>query len=238
MTDLTTPNEASVWVVDLSDVAWQAGAPIDILDADECARAERFRFDLHRDRFVRRRAAFRAILGAATGRDPAQLSYVVGPHGKPALRDSRHADGRALSFNASHSDELAVLAVSFGAPIGIDIERVRGEIVEPSLIERVLTPTERDAVETGAPAARAAAFFTAWARKEAIVKAIGVGLSREVDRIDVAPTRAGPVAWRAPDGTPWWIIDLAIDPRYKSALAAPRSAATITTRRWNPPAER
>jgi 4'-phosphopantetheinyl transferase len=90
---------------------------IELLSADERARAGQFMFDRDRRRYIAARARLRIILARYVGQAPAALQFHYGPHGKPAL------DG--ISFNLSHSADLALLAVSRGTVVGVDIERVR-----------------------------------------------------------------------------------------------------------------
>jgi 4'-phosphopantetheinyl transferase len=223
----------ALWLIDLSDAVWPMEIPRGILDFAEEARAARFHFAVHRNRFRRRRFAYRDILAGACGCDAGKLVFATGPQGKPFLTSPRHD----VAFNASHSGDLALLAVTRDWQLGVDIELIRPEILEPSLLARVLTVGERQAVNRLPAAQRAPAFFTAWARKEAYAKALGAGLTIEVGSIDVAPTDPSPPVIRA-GGTCWFLADVSLDARYGCAIATPIRNVDVTTATWSLPAHR
>jgi 4'-phosphopantetheinyl transferase len=149
--------------------------PRDVVDAlarlltdDEKARADRYRFDDDRRRSIVARAATRRILSRLAGVAPRDLLIVEGEHGKPELA------GRAIEFNASHSGDLVVLAFARETPVGIDVER-RRVLHDPLAIARRFF-SERELAFISAAGDVAAAFFTVWTAKEAIVKASGKGI--------------------------------------------------------------
>ncbi|RVT85287.1 4'-phosphopantetheinyl transferase superfamily protein [Rhodobacteraceae bacterium CCMM004] len=180
---------------------WPIGAPADadraLLSADESARADRFVFDRDRDRFVAARAGLRRALAAVTGTAADALAFAYEQNGKPRI------DGGPV-FNLSHSGDLAALAVAAGGvdPIlGLDIEAPRA--VERDLPERVFSAAERAELAALPDAAWEAGFFAGWTRKEAVIKALGDGLSMPLDSFDVtlgpdAPARV----LRMPPGRP------------------------------------
>lgn len=164
-----------------------------LLDADEHARAARFRFDADRRRFVVRRGRARQWLAAETGNDPARLAFTITAHGKPMLTDGP-------SFSLSHSGEMMMLAIADRA-IGCDIERIDADLDWPPLARSFFARDEITALESLPDATARAAFFACWSRKEAFVKALGLGLSYPLDAFTVsvggAPTLlAGGDGWR------------------------------------------
>ena len=98
-------DEVHVWWVDLASLAPRLGPLGALLSTAERERAERLRFEVHRRRFVLARGALRSILAGYTGRDPGELAFVEGAHGKPSL------DGDGPRFNVSHSEHLLLCAV-------------------------------------------------------------------------------------------------------------------------------
>jgi len=121
----------------------------DALSPDERERAARFRFEEHRRRWIAAHVALREILSKYTS----DVQFVIGENGKPSL-----ANG-AVHFNLSHSGDLAVIAVS-DHEIGVDVEQIRDGFDYESIM----------------PAANRDEFFRAWTRKEACLKARGLGL--------------------------------------------------------------
>jgi 4'-phosphopantetheinyl transferase len=139
-----------------------------LLTDEERARADRYRFDDDRRRSIVARAATRRILSRLAGAAPRDLLIVEGEHGKPELA------GRVIEFNASHSGDLVALAFARETAVGIDVER-RRVLHDPLAIARRFF-SERELAFISAAGDAAAAFFTVWTAKEAIVKASGKGI--------------------------------------------------------------
>jgi 4'-phosphopantetheinyl transferase len=220
-------HDVHVWRIPLDDEA-RAESYWDVLSEEERARASRFYREVHRRRFVAAHGALRHLLAGYVGEAPAALSFVVGEHGKPALRSQ---PGRAtVEFNLSHSDDLALVAVANARPVGVDLERWSADVEHLELAERFFSPAERDALRALAHESElvAAAFFAAWTRKEAYLKATGHGIMRGLHHFDVALTPGEParlLADRLDGEAPqrWSMTELDPAPGYSAALvvAAP-----------------
>jgi len=180
-----------------------------VIGADERARAERFRFPRDRRRFVVRRARLRQLLGAWVGRAPAALTFTENSHGKPVL-----ADGPP--FSLSHSADMMMLAIG-DAEIGCDLEWIDPALDWPPLAETFFTTTERAALTTLPAEAARRAFFACWARKEAFVKALGLGLSYPLDAFDVS---VGATAELVSGGEGWAMIAGPALAGYATAIVA------------------
>lgn len=165
-----------IWPLDLA--AGDLGADLELLSQAERERANRFKFDLHRNRFVRGRARVRRLLASYLRQPPEAIAMVEGARGKPAL-----ALTPGLHFNVSHCEDLGLLAVTQAAPIGVDVERVRP--VEAGLAEACFSTAELAALARVTLEDREAAFFRGWTRKEAVLKALGDGLWQPLDAFDV-----------------------------------------------------
>ncbi|MEW6742822.1 MAG: 4'-phosphopantetheinyl transferase superfamily protein [Planctomycetota bacterium] len=197
-----------------------------LLDPEELERARRFVHPLDRDRFIVRRALLRTILGEYSRRPPAHLRFRVSPFGKPSLADDARQDQRAehdLRFNLSHSHGLALLAVAPGREVGIDIERIRPEIVAEKLAERFFAPAEVAALRSLPDESQPAGFFNAWSRKEAYVKAVGRGLSLSLASFEVSLRPGEPARLLATlpdprDAGRWSLRALDADPAYAAAV--------------------
>jgi len=171
--------------------------------------------DLGPEPAPRRRAAandaLRQILGVHLPRG-AGIELVRGEHGKPRLA------GGGLEFNLSHSGEIAIVAVSTEHRVGVDVEQVRPGRDLLALAQRALGAEDMEAVRAAAPAERALVFYQRWARHEARLKCLGVGIFREslldtttvrVQDLDLGPGYAGAVAVDAPELPPvrLWTFD-------------------------------
>lgn len=173
------PGEVHVFWLDLDLPAERVAALGATLSDDERARADRFLVPGIGARFAAGRGQLRAVLARYLGARPEELRFAYGPQGKPSL------EATELRFNLSHSASRGLLAVTCGAELGADLERVRPEVDYEGLARRFFSPGEAEALRTVAPELRATAFFAAWTRKEAFIKAKGGGLSIPLDRFDV-----------------------------------------------------
>ncbi|HOU15897.1 MAG TPA: 4'-phosphopantetheinyl transferase superfamily protein [Anaerolineae bacterium] len=183
-------NAVHVWQVSLNVATSTFDRLYATLAPDEIARAERFRFSEHRARFVVAHGALRDILSRYLDIPAEQLSFAINPYGKPAFAAPEYA---WLQFNLSHSGDLILIAVSRDRPIGIDVEHIIPPDDFPRLVEQFFSPNENAAFRALPESKRAAAFFAGWTRKEAYVKALGIGVSLPLDQFDVTMDPDAPV---------------------------------------------
>lgn len=160
-----------------------------VLSPDERERHGRLRRPAERDRFAAARSGLRRSLAAYLGRDPAALVFVETGTGKPELADA------SLRFNLSHAGDCAVLAVTAGRPVGVDIEDAAPEPDLAGVAQTIMAASEFEAWSALPLAARPAAFLRAWTRKEAVVKALGTGLHVDPRQVvtGVGPRQARPL---------------------------------------------
>ncbi|MEB3358631.1 MAG: 4'-phosphopantetheinyl transferase superfamily protein [Synechococcales bacterium] len=144
------------------------------LSADERDRANRFKFAQHRQAYVAARGILRQMLAAYLQANPAHLCFQYGDRGKPALVSPNPLN---LSFNLSHSNNLALYAVTRHVPVGVDVECLRSLPDADKLAERFFTPQEATLLKAMAAADRERLFFKLWTCKEAYLKAIGEGIA-------------------------------------------------------------
>jgi 4'-phosphopantetheinyl transferase len=161
-----------------------------ILSQDEVARASRFHFENDRRRFVRCRIALRALLGSYLDVPPAGIRFRYGGNGKPEIAGPQHS--RGLRFNVSNSRGLALIAVSSGRAIGVDIERVRPKVECLDIARRFFSAREIEALLALGENKRQEAFFACWTRKEAFLKSTGDGLTCPLSEFSVSVDPDGP----------------------------------------------
>ena len=154
------------------------------LSPEEKARADRFHFVNDRNRFVAARGLLRELLGKYLQQAPAGLAFSYGRHGKPALSGGNASSG--LCFNLSHSAGLAVYAIARERNLGIDVEHVRPESAGEDIAKRYFSAREVDDLRTLPLEARVEGFFHCWTRKEAYLKATGMGLQIPLDSFSVS----------------------------------------------------
>jgi 4'-phosphopantetheinyl transferase len=149
-----------------------------VLSEAERARASRFVRPRDGRRFAVCRGSLRLILGRLTNAPPQDVAFRFGPGGKPELAGPRPpGDVPSLRFNVTHSDDLALIAVSLDRELGVDLERLRTISEAARIVESYFTSAEQAQFAALEEPVRASAFLRGWTRKEAILKAKGVGLA-------------------------------------------------------------
>jgi 4'-phosphopantetheinyl transferase len=211
--------EVRVWTVPVGEPLTDS-ARLSVLSDAERARAGRFRFERDRNRFVACRVALREILGRALRTPPADLHFEYGANGKPALASRK----REVEFNVSHRMDVAVIAVTRGRRVGIDVEPLRPVEDPDALAARFFSEREAAALRAVSPEKRDEAFLACWTRKEAFVKALGAGLSLPLDSFSVSLEPGAPpavLAWQGRDAErgAWTLRSWRPAPGYLAAIA-------------------
>ncbi|NTW01643.1 MAG: 4'-phosphopantetheinyl transferase superfamily protein [Oscillochloris sp.] len=175
--------EVHVWRVALSGWNVQAYAACSAtLSSDERQRAERYRFDRDRDHFRLARGVLRSLLGRYLSWPPAALRFRYNPYGRPSL-DLPDTD---LHFNLSHAGELALIALTRGRELGVDVEQCLPDRATMAVARQCFGSAEL-AMLASLPAEQwAEGFYNGWTRKEALIKARGEGLSFPLTQIAVS----------------------------------------------------
>ncbi|MES1025690.1 4'-phosphopantetheinyl transferase superfamily protein [Gloeocapsa sp. BRSZ] len=214
-------NEVHVWRVALDVDATIVCSLFSTLCATEQQRAERFYLQLHRDRFIVGRGVLRKVLANYLQIQPNEINFSYNAYGKPSLVV---ANQEPLRFNLSHSQELALIAVTQNCDVGVDLECIRNDFPCQEIAARFFSPTEVAVLRSLPPHLQTTAFFTCWTRKEAFIKATGKGLSLPLDKFDVScfPGESAELlytAWDESEVQRWTLQELIPDARYVGALA-------------------
>ena len=150
----------------------------------EIARAKRFVHAVSRDNFVVAHGVLRHLLARYSGARPGDLKFAADPNGKPALAAAAGAD-RLVSFNLTHSQGRALIAVADGRAVGIDLERIKADVKALPIARRYFAPAELAAIEAAPASLQAETFFRYWVAKEALLKGQGLGLRFPIDEFEV-----------------------------------------------------
>jgi 4'-phosphopantetheinyl transferase len=164
--------DIDVWTIDIDQQtpdAWHG-----VVSADEFVRADRFIRQADRNRFLQARYSLRTLLARYAGQAASTLVFDCNAHGKPAL-----AGADAPGFNLSHSGNLAVVAIGRQPAIGIDIERIKSPTHVHQLARQVFSDEEYADFAAMPDDALTLPFLICWTRKEAWLKALGIGLTRD-----------------------------------------------------------
>jgi 4'-phosphopantetheinyl transferase len=171
----------------------------------ELRYAERMTSESAHRQFIAAQAALRLVLERYLDEPAPAIRFRRGEHGKPFLVPEYASE---LQFNLTHSHDVALVAVTLGREIGVDIEKVRERPAFERLAARFYAEQERAALAATPEADRERSFFRLWTRKEAHLKATGTGLSVNLKAIDtLAP---------APS---WWYHEFAPADEYVASVA-------------------
>ena len=153
------------------------------MSASEKERANRFVFEKDKNRFVISHGLLKKIIGLKLNRDPQSLFFEVGKYGKPRLGPSFES----LYFNISHSADLALVAISSDREIGVDVEKMVKKKDLEALVDRFFSNDEITEFKNKPEDQKIKTFYQLWTKKEAFLKAKGVGLSGGLEKQNIKP---------------------------------------------------
>jgi 4'-phosphopantetheinyl transferase len=212
-----------VWQIPLDRSSKDIGQLVDSLSEEEKTRARRFYFGKDRNRFIVTRGTLRVILASYLDIPAHNLVFSSNSCGKPFLKQPQ--GNQVLEFNLAHSNNLAVLSVTYGHSVGIDIEFIRPITDYSEVARTAFTESECRALQLVPEDQRIAAFFACWTRKEAYIKSFGLGLSQLREfTVDVEPdveyVEPYDNSGRGRDKVNWSIRTLNLLPIYIGAVAS------------------
>jgi 4'-phosphopantetheinyl transferase len=159
-----------VWIVSVDVPPDTAARCRDVLDDGERARAAAFLSPRDRQRFTVAHGTLRILAGRELGTRPATLTWTPGRYGKPRLAPP----WSGLHTSLSHSEDMIAAAICTDRPVGVDIQHLVPGLDTVALSARFFAPDEAAYVAAGrGVGVRADRFARLWARKEAVVKAVG-----------------------------------------------------------------
>lgn len=227
-------DEVHVWRVAVDMPSSSMAQLHQALSPDERERADRFHFEMDRRRCVIGRGVLRLLLGQILHNPADQLRFGCDDFGKPSLIAGQ---GLPMQFNISHSGDLVLIAIAKGHAVGVDVERIRTNLDLDNIAERFFSANENKMLASLVGPVRYEAFFACWTRKEAYLKARGVGLSLPLDQFDVSflPGEEPRLLKTRPDPTEalhWTLRTLDLGRDYAAALAVAGSAWKLRCLDW------
>ncbi|MBL1141026.1 MAG: 4'-phosphopantetheinyl transferase superfamily protein [Proteobacteria bacterium] len=154
------------------------------LSDDERERANRLKIEEKKKQFIIVRSALRQMLSGLSGMTADKILFSYGEHKKPYI-EYLHND-QPVEFNVSHSGNYALIAVTLGCKIGVDIEMINDQIDYRSLSERFFSVKENEEFSKIDIGQQLETFYRVWARKESFIKADGKGVAFGLDRFTVS----------------------------------------------------
>jgi 4'-phosphopantetheinyl transferase len=215
---LVLQDDIHVWQIEL-DLPSKLQQFIKLLSSDELARADRLRFQQHRQRFIVGRGSLRIILSRYLDIEPQELQFFYEPFGKPVLAENKSAS--QLSFNISHSQGMALCACCHQT-VGIDLEYIRPITDILLLAQRFFSPNEYDVIKSF-PLHQQELFFRYWTCKEAYLKATGEGIS-QLQQVEVSLSTNTPATL---DIAGWSLVELVPADNFVAAVAIPAKLGNI-----------
>jgi len=207
-----------LWSIYLPDCREDVKSCRDLLTGEELERAAKFFKPEDAECFILCRGLLRRILGEVLDVAPASIAFERNEHGKPFL------PGTDLEFNVSHSRERLLIAVTSGRALGVDIEFRRSGINMDAIADRWFAPEEREFFQGLEKPEQG--FFDIWAKKEAYVKALGMGIFKELHSFAVPLGEATGFPMVGKNGE-WFFQGLEIDPAYAAALVSEAPSAPV-----------
>lgn len=223
-------NEVHLWLAAVPDCLAELETLREVLDAEERERAARFHFERDCKRYIVARGVLRLLLSTYLG--TSQFALTTNKFGKPSLQPPHET----LHFNVSHSRGLALFGFTRVNEIGVDVESIRPDFATLEIANRFFAPDEAATLAQLVESERAGAFFNCWTRKEAYIKARGIGLSLGLGTFAVTLKPGERAALVRVDNdadapTRWTMLDLDVGAEYRAA-ATFEGGGNVSCFRW------
>lgn len=220
--------EAHVWLARLDDASFCEECCRRLLSSEEKYRASNFKFARDQRRYILSHTALRSALSSYLSVAPEDLQLSTEPNGKPMLTPMLGKP--RVQFNLSHSNDIALIAVTREREIGVDIEWIKQDFPFLEVAQSFFSTKEVAALAALPTQLRRLAFFKCWTSKEALLKAKGTGLSGELDEIEVILTSHDVrVNGTIPN---WDLVELSPCDGYVGALAVEGTQCRIKCFKW------
>lgn len=222
------PHECHLWAVAPDgDLASWAG----LLSPEDAAYVARHRRPEDREARSISRGLLRLLVGHYLAVGPHEvplrrrcLACGTEGHGSPEV-----LGGSGLAVSTSHGGDWVLAAVVSRGTVGVDLERVSPLQDPDQLAATVLAPSELSGYRAAPEPDRAARVLRAWVRKEAVVKAVGLGLTLDPADIDVSGPWAGVQDGPGPAGQLVHLRDVEAATDHLAALASSVPVTRVRT---------
>ena len=204
-----------------------------ILSSDEKQKANRFRFPKDRTHYIAGRGILRELLGKILSKNPNIIQFMYSKYDKPFLKDNSD-----LQFNISHSNGIGLFGFVKEYLIGVDIEYAKRPIEVEQIASRFFSKNEAKRLLDLPGNQQLEGFYNCWTRKEAIIKAIGQGLSFPLDQFEVSlklneEAKLLATYWDRNEVENWQMKSFSPIHDYKGALAVRGKINTIKYWKWS-----
>lgn len=164
-----------------------------MLSPEENRRATKYHQQHDADRYIQNHIVLRRTLSEYLDIPPENVVFETNQIGKPSLINSQNP--QRINFNISHSGNLLLIAITLQRQVGIDVELIKPLPDMDSMVELYFSQSENSSFSALPDKEKIRAFFSAWTRKEAILKLIGEGLQLPPDGVEVSLNPEDPLPW-------------------------------------------
>jgi len=207
-----------VWIAHVSKTHDSLTLLEPCLDDRDRERAARFRFHEDRARFVLGRGLLRKCLGHYLHQTPEIIELATTDRGRPFFPQDE-----TVQFSISHTHDLVAVALTTGARVGIDLEYMQPPSDLPELAKRIFSEDDLQIFQALPDHEAPVAFFRAWTRKEAYLKACGEGIAEGLRQISVSlgPEKTSSVKDDRDESAArtWRLLALPVPSDYMGSLA-------------------
>ena len=174
-----------LYTISLDQMRVHSKILVQTLTPKEIKYANSYAFNHLTENYIISRSLLRHILSHYIGIPANVLEFQLGPYGKPYITSSQNKMHN-LKFNLSHSKDMLCIAVTKNTEVGIDVEFRDNKRSIQSLYSMVLTKQEQEYINSlNSVSVKLDFFYSVWTLKEAIVKALGYGLSYDLTKINL-----------------------------------------------------
>lgn len=213
-------NEVHIWAVDIDQWKISCNKAEQMLPKSEREKSERFRFEILKTRYINSHYLLRTLLGMYIGIDYFDQEFHINNYGKPFLKNTHAED--SIYFNISNSENVCVFACTKDGDLGVDVEKIHDLPDMDRIVERLFSQEENKIFHSLPEHTKKTSFFKYWTRKEALLKAMGVGLSFPADQINVLSGQADTSIIKSnamDEKTDWTFQDIDVFEGFAAALA-------------------
>ena len=173
-------NEVHIWRYTLNKEDYYNEKKLPLLSNEEHTRCNKYLREEDQIRYVGNHRFVRQVLANYLNTPPSQIIFSKATMGKPYVKDC------GLFFSYSYRGNLGLLSISKQEEVGVDIEKMRPLLDAKTFISFSFSEKEKEIIYNSKPAEFQNTLFTFWTFKEAIIKALGVGLNADLTRVDLS----------------------------------------------------
>lgn len=166
-----------------------------------------------RNQYIHARACLRILLGKYLSINPLTLDFDTTEHGKPFAKNHP-----SIFFNISHSKDLLCIGITDSGEIGVDIEYETAIDDLAATASRVFSQKELLGLCNQHDQEKLSHFFKIWTRKEACLKALGIGFLTDPEFYTVPHTKNEGFLAINQTQTQWKVKDIPLDVGVRGAF--------------------